>query len=34
MVADHISGTAVLEYGQTEILPPLGEISKHPARLC
>ena len=26
--------TAVLEYGPTEILPPVGAISKHPARLC
>ena len=25
---------AVLEYGQTEILPPLGAISVRPARLC
>src|SRR5258708_39248647 len=32
--ADPISGTAVLEYGPTEILPPVGAISKHPARLC
>src|SRR5947207_12869885 len=29
-----ISGTAVLEYGATEILPPVGSILKHPARLC
>jgi hypothetical protein len=29
-----ISGTAVLEYGATEILPPVGAIAKHPARLC
>ena len=32
--ANPISGTAVLEYGPTEILPPVGAISKHPARLC
>src|SRR5207247_9373759 len=29
-----ISGTAVLEYGATEILPPVGTILKHPARRC
>ena len=29
-----ITGTAVLEYGPTEILPPVGAISKHRARLC
>jgi hypothetical protein len=29
-----ISGAAVLEYGATEILPPVGAILKHPARLC
>ena len=34
ILADPISGTAVLEYGPTEILPPVGAISKHPARLC
>src|SRR5260370_10948753 len=34
MLAAHISGTAVLEYGPTEILPPLGAISIRPARLC
>src|SRR5207237_7143942 len=33
ILADPISGTAVLEYGATEILPPVGAISKHPARL-
>jgi hypothetical protein len=33
-LADNISGTAVLEYGPTEILPPLGAISVRPARLC
>ena len=34
ILADPISGTAVLEYGPTEILPPVGAISKHPTRLC
>ena len=34
ILVDAISGTAVLEYGPTEILPPVGAISKHPARLC
>jgi len=34
ILADPISGTAVLESGPTEILPPVGAISKHPARLC
>jgi hypothetical protein len=34
ILADPISGTAVLEYGTTEILPPIGAISKHPVRLC
>jgi hypothetical protein len=34
ILADPISGTAVLEYGATEILPPVGAILKHPARLC
>jgi hypothetical protein len=34
ILADHISGTAVLKYGPTEILPPVGATSKHPARLC
>ena len=34
ILADPISGTAVLEYGPTEILPPVGAILKHPARLC
>src|SRR5207302_6102126 len=34
ILADPISGTAVLEYGPAEILPPVGAISKHPARLC
>jgi hypothetical protein len=29
-----ISGTAVPKYGPREILPPVGAISKHPARLC
>jgi hypothetical protein len=24
ILADHINGTAVLEYGPTEILPPVG----------
>ena len=34
ILADPISGTAVLEYGPTEILPPVGAISTYPARLC
>src|SRR5438132_4527483 len=34
ILADPISGTAVLEYGATEILPPVGAILKHPACLC
>src|SRR5437899_11009880 len=34
ILADPISGAAVLEYGATEILPPVGAILKHPARLC
>ena len=34
ILADPISGPAVLEYGPTEILPPVGAISKHPSRLC
>ena len=34
ILADPLSGTPVLEYGATEILPPVGAISKHPARLC
>src|ERR1700737_3225273 len=34
ILAAPISGTAVLEYGPAEILPPVGAISKHPARLC
>src|SRR6202030_810513 len=34
ILANPISGTAVLEYGPTEILPPVCAISKHPARLC
>src|SRR3984893_6987850 len=34
ILANPISGTAVLEYGPAEILPPVGAISKHPARLC
>src|SRR5207237_7465371 len=34
ILADPISGAAVLEYGLTEILPPVGAISKYPARLC
>jgi hypothetical protein len=29
-----VTGTAVLEYGPAEILPPVGAISKHRARLC
>jgi transposase len=33
IACDHISGTAVLEYGSAEILPPVGAISKHRARL-
>ena len=28
------AGTAVLEYGATEILPPVVAILNHPARLC
>jgi hypothetical protein len=31
---DPVSGTAVLEYGPTEILPPVAAVSKQPARLC
>src|SRR5262249_568331 len=31
---DPVSGTAVLEYGPTEILPPAAEVSKQSARLC
>ena len=34
ILADPVSGTAVLEYGPTEILPPVASVSKHPARLC
>ena len=34
ILADHINGTAVLEYGPTEILPSVDAASKHPARLC
>src|SRR5207253_752116 len=34
ILPDPISGTAVLEYGATEILPPVGAILKHPACLC
>src|SRR3984893_13400212 len=34
ILANPISGTAVLEYAPAEILPPVGAISKHPARLC
>jgi hypothetical protein len=33
ILADPIRGTAVLEYGATEILPAVGAILKHPARL-
>ena len=33
VLADRISGIAVLKYGPPEILPPVGAISKHPARL-
>jgi hypothetical protein len=29
-----VTGTAVLEYGPAETLPPVGAISKHRARLC
>jgi hypothetical protein len=29
-----VTGTAVLEYGPTEILPPVGALSKHAERLC
>jgi len=28
------TGTAVLEYGPTEILPQVGALSKHAERLC
>src|SRR5215813_10359344 len=34
ILAAHISGTAVLEYGATEILPPVAAVSKYLARLC
>jgi hypothetical protein len=33
ILADPISGTAVLEVGATEILPPVGAFSKDPVRL-
>ena len=29
-----VTGTAVLEYGPTEILPQVGALSKHTERLC
>src|ERR1700738_703767 len=29
-----VTGTAVLEYGPTEILPQVGALSKHAERLC
>jgi hypothetical protein len=32
--ADHINGIAVLEYGSTEILPPVGLLFAAPASLC
>src|SRR5262245_54697222 len=32
--AAHIIGGAVLEYGPTEILPPVGPMLPRPARLC
>src|SRR4029077_10009298 len=31
---DPVTGIAVLEYGLTEILPPVGALSKHAERLC
>src|SRR6267378_7793475 len=31
---DPVTGIAVLEYGLTEILPPVGALSKHTERLC
>src|SRR4029077_3201309 len=31
---DPVTGIAVLEYGLTEILPPVGALSKHAGRLC
>src|SRR6202023_3409254 len=31
---ESLSGTAVLEYGPTEILPSVGAISKYSARRC
>src|SRR5271165_7696035 len=34
ILADPVSGIAVLEYGPTEILPPVGAASTRPARLC
>src|SRR5271166_4360721 len=34
ILADPASGIAVLEYGPTEILPPVGAASTRPARLC
>src|SRR5262249_25050962 len=33
-VANRLAGTAVLEYGATEILPPVAAVSKYLARLC
>jgi hypothetical protein len=33
-VANHIGSTAVLEYGPTEIFPPVGAMSPRRARLC
>ena len=32
--ADHINGIAVLEYGSTEILPPIGAMLTRPTSLC
>jgi hypothetical protein len=34
IVADHINGIAVLEYGSTEILLPVGQLFTAPASLC
>src|SRR6516162_1289283 len=34
IVANRIGSPAVLEYGPTEILPPVGARAARPARLC
>jgi hypothetical protein len=34
IAAGHTSGTAVLEYGSTEILPPIGAMLTRPTSLC